>query len=79
MKKTAGIAAIILIMMGNAYADEVSGVQQGTEQYNWQVCINAKTSECLNTCINSSDIDCSDNCDDLAKAKCQSQGVTPPA
>lgn len=73
------VAVIILLSTQAAYAaDEDPAVSQGTAKYNWQTCVDAKTDDCVTACDNSEDINCNANCADLAKDKCQSEGVNPP-
>ena len=76
--KKAGIAACLLALSFQVYADESPQVDQGAANLDWQSCVNAKKSDCINDCASSEDVDCSDNCDQLAKDKCQAAGLTPP-
>lgn len=78
MKKKLGIAAIILIGMTTAYADDAINTQQGAADYDWQSCLDSKSNECLNSCQTSEDIHCSDNCNNMAKDKCLSEGFSQP-
>lgn len=78
MSKKIGIIATLLIAFTTASADELPNVQQGASAYDWQSCVDSKTSECLNGCATSEDISCSDNCEQTAKDKCQSEGHSPP-
>jgi hypothetical protein len=79
MNKKIGIFALLSILCTmSIYADDLPGVNTGAEQYDWQTCINAKTSSCLNACSASEDTDCSENCKSLARDKCLSEGITEP-
>jgi hypothetical protein len=78
MKSRSWMAAIILIMATNAYAEASPGVEQGAQGYDWQTCVNSKASDCINNCETSEDISCKDNCNSMASDKCQSEGLSPP-
>lgn len=80
MKQLLWIAtAIVLVSTQAAYAgDEDPAVSQGTQKYDWQTCVDAKTDACVGSCDNSEDINCNNNCADLARDKCKSEGLSPP-
>lgn len=61
-----------------AYADDSGSVQQGAADYNWDTCVGNKTNDCINSCQNSEDINCQSTCTQLARDKCQSEGLSPP-
>lgn len=72
------IAVVVLSTQFAYAADEDPNVNQGTQKYDWQTCVNTKTDSCVTACDNSEDINCNNNCAELAKDKCQSEGVNPP-
>ncbi len=77
MKNKTWIAAIILMSCPPAYADQISSMVQGADNYDWETCYNTKLSECMKACITSNDRSCSDDCKSMAKDKCISEGLIP--
>lgn len=79
MRNKTWIATIILLMSTNIYADDASNVQQGAADYDWQTCLNTKSSDCINNCATSEDLTCQDQCNNMANDKCQAEGLSPPS
>lgn len=77
MKRKLIVSGIILIAFSNAFADDPQTIK-GAEQYDWQTCVNDKSSGCLNACATSEDINCSESCKNEAADKCKAQGISPP-
>lgn len=77
MKKPAWIAAAFLIICAPCYPDDTT-TQGGAKDYDWETCINAKKSSCINACTTSEDIECGDQCATEASDKCSSEGLSPP-
>jgi hypothetical protein len=69
---------ILLIVFLFCFSFVVYAENQGAQQYDWNNCMQAKSSACINDCSNSEDIDCGDNCNSIAKDKCISLGLNPP-
>lgn len=69
------VILFMIFFFTNSWSDNI---EQGAQKYDWQACVNDKSSECLNGCANSESLDCSDNCNTLAADKCLSEGVVKP-
>ncbi|HTM63356.1 MAG TPA: hypothetical protein VL360_02495 [Gammaproteobacteria bacterium] len=72
------LLVLLQAFIAGAYADDSSNVQQGAADYNWDTCVGNKTNDCINSCVNSEDINCQSTCTQLARDKCQNEGLSAP-
>lgn len=68
----------LLLISTSLHAQDVSSVEKGAANYDWQTCISNKTGTCLNGCQTSTDTDCNHNCKQWASDKCKSEGLREP-
>lgn len=70
------ITASFLFFSLIAFAEDIPGLDEGSDKLNMEECVGENYQQCLDdVCLTSEEIDCNSNCQSLAEDKCEQQAV----